>query len=72
MFLYGMKAPMTRKKYGGRLAKFFDFVGLEGPIEERAQAFVERGAVCHWYHSSLACILALVHRLLMRTRFNTL
>jgi hypothetical protein len=23
-FLYGMKAPMTRNKYRGRLAKFFD------------------------------------------------
>jgi hypothetical protein len=28
IFLYGMKAPMTREKYRGRLAKFFDFVGL--------------------------------------------
>jgi hypothetical protein len=43
MFLYGMKVPMTREKYRGRLAKFFDFVGLEGTIEERAQAFAERG-----------------------------
>jgi hypothetical protein len=43
IFLYGMKAPMTREKYRGRLAKFFDFVELEGPIEERAQAFAERG-----------------------------
>jgi hypothetical protein len=25
VFLYGMKAPMTRRKYRGRLAKFFDF-----------------------------------------------
>jgi hypothetical protein len=28
IFLYGMKAPMTREKYKGRLAKFFDFIGL--------------------------------------------
>jgi hypothetical protein len=26
IFLYGMKAPMTREKYRGRLAKFFDFL----------------------------------------------
>lgn len=42
LFLYGMKAPMTREKYRGRLAKFFDFIGLEEPIEERANAFTEK------------------------------
>ena len=40
LFLYGMKAPLTREKYRKRLAKFFDFTGLkEGAIEERAKAF---------------------------------
>jgi hypothetical protein len=44
IFLYGMKAPMTREKYRGRLAKFFDFIVLTGGImEERAKAFTERG-----------------------------
>jgi integrase len=43
LFLYGMKAPMTREKYRGRLAKFFDFIGLtEGTMEERAKTFTER------------------------------
>jgi hypothetical protein len=28
IFLYEMKAPMTREKYRGRLAKFFDSIGL--------------------------------------------
>jgi integrase len=44
IFLYGMKAPMTREKYRGRLAKFFDFIGFtEGTMEERAKTFTERG-----------------------------
>jgi hypothetical protein len=44
LFLYGMKAPMTREKYRGRLAKFFDFIGLtEGTMEERATVFAEKG-----------------------------
>jgi hypothetical protein len=44
IFLYGMKAPMTREKYRGRLAKFFDFIGLtKGTIEERAKTFTEKG-----------------------------
>jgi hypothetical protein len=43
IFLYGMKAPMTREKYRGRLAKFFDFIGLtDGTMEERAKAVAER------------------------------
>ena len=42
IFLYGMKAPMIREKYRGRLAKFFDFIGLtEGTMEERAQTLVK-------------------------------
>jgi hypothetical protein len=33
---------MTREKYRGRLAKFFDFVGVEGTsMPERARTFVE-------------------------------
>lgn len=38
-FLYGMKAPMTKENYRGRLAKFFDFIGLtKGTMEGCAQA----------------------------------
>lgn len=48
LFLYGMKSPMTREKYRGRLAKFFDFLGLQGPMEERARAFAERGKDAQW------------------------
>jgi hypothetical protein len=44
LFPYGMKAPMTSEKYRGRLAKFFDFIGLTGgTMEERAKTFTERG-----------------------------
>jgi hypothetical protein len=39
-----MKAPKTRDKYRGRIAKFFDFIGLnEGTMEEHAKIFTERG-----------------------------
>ena len=36
---------MTREKYSGRLAKFFDFIGLmdSNAIEDCAKAFTERG-----------------------------
>jgi hypothetical protein len=44
LFLYGMKAPMTREKYKGSLAKFFASLRLvEGTMEEPAKTFTERG-----------------------------
>lgn len=38
-----MKAPMTRKKYRGRLAKFFDFIGLtdNSRMEDGVKNFTE-------------------------------
>ena len=43
LFFYGIKAPITRQKYRGRLAKFFDFVGLtEGTMEERPRPSLKR------------------------------
>lgn len=43
LYLHEMKVPMTGEKYRGRLAKFFDFIGLaEGTMEERAKTFTER------------------------------
>jgi hypothetical protein len=43
MFLYGMKAPMTREKYRGRMVKFFDFIGLtNSTMEERAKVFLNK------------------------------
>jgi hypothetical protein len=29
LYIYAMKAPMTRDRYQTRLANFFDFIGLE-------------------------------------------
>jgi integrase len=40
-----MKAPMTRDRYKTRVAKFFDFIGIdEGKtLEEKARTFADRG-----------------------------
>jgi hypothetical protein len=46
LYIYAMKAPMTRDRYKTRLAKFFDFIDLElsvKEIENRARVFVQRG-----------------------------
>ena len=39
MFIYAMKAPMTRNRYQTRVAKFFDFTGIPGTtLEEKASS----------------------------------
>jgi integrase len=45
LYIYAMKAPMTRDRYQTRLAKFFDFVRLEvgAKLEDRARVFAQRG-----------------------------
>jgi hypothetical protein len=43
MFIFAMNSPLIREKYTGRLAKFFEFIGLtEGTMEERCSDFAER------------------------------
>jgi hypothetical protein len=43
MFIFPMNSPLTREKYIGRLAKFFDFIEMtEGTMEERCIVFAER------------------------------
>jgi hypothetical protein len=44
LYIYAMKAPMTRDRYQTRLAKFLDFIGMTGTtLEDRAKAFAKRG-----------------------------
>ena len=43
MFMYAIKSPLNRKKYEGRLAKFFNFIGMAGEtLERRCAAFEEK------------------------------
>ena len=46
LFIYAMKAPMTKNRYKTRVAKFFDFIGLnkEGQtVEDKARIFANKG-----------------------------
>jgi hypothetical protein len=46
LFLYAMKAPMTKDRYKTRVAKFFDFIGLDDKtqkVEEKARIFASKG-----------------------------
>lgn len=40
VFMYALKAPETRRQWPRRLKVFFDFLRLEGPIEEQAKQFL--------------------------------
>ncbi len=46
LYIYAMKAPMTRDRYKTRLARFFDFIGLElspNELDYRARIFAQKG-----------------------------
>jgi integrase len=46
LFIYAMKAPMTKDRYKTRVTKFFDFIGLdkEGQtVQDKARIFANRG-----------------------------
>jgi hypothetical protein len=54
-----MKAPMTRDRYKTRLAKFLDFIGIEGQaasssLEDKARAFAKKSRTdFDWAFASL-------------------
>jgi hypothetical protein len=39
-FIYPLKSSESQRQYPGRLKQFFDFLGLPGPVEEQAEAFL--------------------------------
>jgi integrase len=45
LFIYAMKAPMTKDRYKTRVVKFFDFIGIDKnqTIEAKARIFATRG-----------------------------
>jgi integrase len=46
LFLYAMKAPMTKDRYKTRVAKFFEFIGLDDKgqtVGEKARIFANKG-----------------------------
>jgi integrase len=43
MFLYSIKSDETKNKYRNKLYAFFDFVGLKGSLDKKAEQFVEKG-----------------------------
>jgi integrase len=42
LFLFAINSPLTKQKYVPRLNKFFDFIKLNGTIQERCKAFVKK------------------------------
>jgi len=57
LFIFAMKAPMTRDRYKTRVAKFFDFIGIERgkTVVEKAKAFSDRAKVdTNWAFSNIS------------------
>lgn len=54
MFLYAIKSEETKEKYMRRLCLFFEFIGLEGTLEEKARQFAVKGREdANWAFASL-------------------
>jgi hypothetical protein len=44
LFLNSMRAPMTRDRYKTRVAKFFNFIEIQGKtLEQKARTFANKG-----------------------------
>lgn len=44
LFIFGINSPLTKEKYVPRLNKFFDFINLEGTIQEKCVSFAKNAA----------------------------
>ncbi len=55
LFLNAMRAPMTKDRYQTRVAKFFDFITIQGKtIEQKARIFAEKGKIdTNWALSNI-------------------
>jgi hypothetical protein len=42
IFIFAINSPLTKEKYVPRLNKFFDFINLNGTIQERCITFVKK------------------------------
>jgi len=44
LFLNAMRSPVTKDRYSTRVAKFFQFVGIQGKsLKQKAKAFAKKG-----------------------------
>ena len=41
--MYGLKAAETRRQYPQRFKMFLDYLGLQGPLDEQAKRFYQKG-----------------------------
>jgi hypothetical protein len=41
-FMYGLKAPETKRQWPGRLKIFLDYIILDGTFEQKAKQFLEK------------------------------
>ena len=62
VFIYALKAPETRRQWPRRLKVFFDFVKLEGPIEEQAKQFlIKSKQSTRWAQDNLLRFMSFQH-----------
>jgi hypothetical protein len=67
VFMYALKAPETRRQWPRRLKVFFDFLRIQGLIEEQAKQFlVEAKQNPQWAQDSLLRFMSFQHERVRR------
>jgi hypothetical protein len=66
-FLYALKSSEARRQYPKRLKLLFDFLGLSGPFEEQAKAFLDRARTnMQWSQDNIMLFLDFQRQRVMR------
>jgi len=42
LFIFALNSPSTKEKYVPRLYKFFEFINLNGSVQEKCSTFVNK------------------------------
>jgi len=66
LYIYSIKSPATKEKYLLRLAKFLDYIGLQGTLEDKARAFAKKGRLGGTW--AFGCIIRFIQ--FQKDRFN--
>jgi hypothetical protein len=52
LFIFALNSPSTKEKCVPRLNKFFEFINLNGTMQEKSLTFVKKIRFCHTMYPS--------------------